>query len=64
MKLGGGGVGGWLFTFGRSLLILISELFSVVARQKIALRTNYLHLAYIKVVGTTARGQLKVGPCG
>jgi len=57
MKLGGGGVGGWLFTFGRSLLILISELFSVVARQKIAWRTNYLHPTYIKVVVTAARGK-------
>src|ERR1051325_3554348 len=38
MKLGGGGVGGWLVTVGRSLLILISELFAMVARQKNAWR--------------------------
>jgi hypothetical protein len=39
-KLSGGGVGCWLFTFGRSLLILILELFSLLARQKIVLENK------------------------
>src|SRR5437762_3384222 len=32
-KLGGGGGTAWLFTFGCSLLILIQELFAILARQ-------------------------------
>ena len=40
--------------------LLIQELFRVVARQKIAWRTNYLQRAYIKVVVSTASGQQKM----
>ena len=61
-KLSGGGVGGWLVTFSRSLLILIPELFLVLARQKIGGRTNYLSRTYIKVVVRAERGQQKFGP--
>src|SRR6185369_15856631 len=42
MKFSGGGAGGWLVTFGCSLLILIQELFAVLARQKIALKNKLL----------------------
>ena len=42
MKFSGGGVGGWLVTVGCSLLILIQELFALLARQKIALKNKLL----------------------
>jgi hypothetical protein len=51
MKFNGGGAGGWLLTFGCSLLILFQELFTLLERQKNgARRTNYFRSAYIKVV--------------
>ena len=50
---------GWLRLVVRYSLF-VQELFCVVARQKIAWRTNYLHLAYIKVVVSTARGRQKM----
>lgn len=45
MKFSGGGAGGGLVTFGCWLLILIQELFTLLARQKIALgeQTTFVH---------------------
>ena len=64
MKLRGGGVEGWLVTFGRSLLMSIQELFTRLARQKIMWKNKLLFFHVHQSIVTPARGQQKFGPRG
>ena len=61
MKLRGGGVGGWLVTFGRSLLMLIPELFTRLARQKIVCKNKLLESHVHQRLLDSTRQQ-KLGP--
>ena len=62
MKLSGGGAGGWLVTLGRSLLIFVQELFTRLARQKIAWKNKLLESRVHHIVVITVGGQQKFGP--